>query len=70
VFWKPKARQTKQVLRETVSSYTLYLPVAFLLAFILAMSLHAEPFIALAKQSSDQIFHSEYYINAVLKNAN
>ncbi len=70
VFWKPRPRQSKQVVSESVGSYTLYLPVAFLLAFILGLSFYADPVIKLTKRSSNQLFHSEYYINAVLKNAN
>ena len=67
VFWKPRPSNLKKPTRETLGAYTLYLPVAFLLFLILLLGLFPDRVIELSKASAEQLFHSEIYINAVLK---
>ncbi|MEJ8802394.1 proton-conducting transporter transmembrane domain-containing protein [Pontibacter sp. H249] len=67
VFWKPRSTRLKMALKETTSTYASYFPVVFLLVFILALGFYAEPVIKLSLQSSEQLMHSENYIDAVLK---
>ncbi|GAB3196699.1 multicomponent Na+:H+ antiporter subunit D [Pontibacter aydingkolensis] len=66
VFWKPRPKRIKNSVRETMSAYTLYFPVFFLLAFILVLGFFAQPVIELSQRSADQLLHSETYIKAVL----
>ncbi|GAB3527021.1 Na+/H+ antiporter subunit D [Pontibacter brevis] len=71
VFLKPKPE--KAVLSPEVKTTHLqhikfmYVPVAFLLGFILLISLYAAPFINLAQRAADQLFYTNSYIEAVLK---
>ncbi|WP_230407024.1 proton-conducting transporter transmembrane domain-containing protein [Pontibacter cellulosilyticus] len=67
VFWKPRPKRLKQSTHETMGTYTLYFPVFFLLVFILILGVFADPVIQVCKIAAQEVFHSEIYINAVLK---
>ncbi|GAA4427600.1 Na+/H+ antiporter subunit D [Pontibacter saemangeumensis] len=70
VFWKKKdkpAPSPPDVIRAgNVSDKLLYVPVVFLLLFILLISLYAQPVIVVAQQAADQLLNTSFYINTVL----
>lgn len=70
VFWKKKnkpAPPPPEIVRAGyVSDKLLYLPVVFLLFFILFISLYARPVIEVAQEAANQLLHTNLYIDAVL----
>ncbi|PRY15592.1 multisubunit sodium/proton antiporter MrpD subunit [Pontibacter ummariensis] len=70
VFWKKKkkpAPPVKKTSTDVLRQRLLYLPVIFLMLFILLMGLYAAPVLMLAETAAAQLLHSETYIKAVLK---
>ncbi|WP_439882857.1 proton-conducting transporter transmembrane domain-containing protein [Pontibacter sp. MBLB2868] len=71
VFWKPKPVIKKSPVElsaeDLLRNKLLYLPVAFLLLFIILFSFFPQPLIHMSERSADQLLHSEIYRNAVLK---
>lgn len=70
VFLKQKSKPApppSDVIRAgNFSDKLLYVPVVFLLLFILFISLYAQPVIHVAQEAAHQLLHTEFYIDAVL----
>ncbi len=71
VFWKAKplkvSKPSGAIPAKSRYPKFLYMPVIFLMVFILLISLYAQPFINLAQQAANQLLYTNSYIEAVLK---
>jgi multicomponent Na+:H+ antiporter subunit D len=66
VFWKPDPDPIKISKKKGATFYSMLIPIIFMAAITVFISLYTEPLISLANQAADQLLNPAIYIKAVL----
>ena len=66
VFWKPEPQESNRSFKKDKTYYSMLLPIIFMAALTVVISLYTEPFLNIAFQGADQLLNPSLYIKAVL----